>query len=280
MKVRILIFTSLTVAASLTAFGFIKNNEFVRGKISVNLTDGFSKQAAASCNSSVAFHTSLVSEPKPDVLTDFFYDIGPRFQPISKRDLAEARAVSDFIDQDETASLDAVRSTTIIIVENETQTGQRISGKSHLLTPNQLDFINSMDYSSSFLLEAVFSTKDPRVESKGENIYRPHMTVVPEKQAVYEGGKNAVLEYLRVNNEKNIYNLDESELRPAMLYFTVTKDGEVENVRLDRTSGYSEIDNAMLYLANHFPGEWLPAEDGLGEKIDQELVIFFGMVGC
>ena len=138
----------------------------------------------------------------------------------------------------------------------------------------------SFDYSSNFLLRAEFHTKDSLNASKGGNIYYPHMTVVPEKQARYDGGKDGLLDYLRQANQKNIYNLDEKKLQPAKLSFTVTENGTVINAELDRTSGYSKIDEAMINLVNNLPMKWDPAENANGEKVDQILVISFGMVGC
>jgi hypothetical protein len=33
-------------------------------------------------------------------------------------------------------------------------------------------------------------------------------------------------------------------------------------------------------LANNLPGKWQPAENAKGEKVDQVLVLSFGIVGC
>ncbi|HKK39413.1 MAG TPA: hypothetical protein VJ949_08340 [Cryomorphaceae bacterium] len=268
MKKRILIFSTLFIAASLTAFSFIGDRHST-----ATVTE-------TPCKTIYTSVTPIAEIFKPPVLTDFFYDFGPRFNPITKRDLANARTVSDFIDEKEVASMDGVRSTAVIIIKNDIQTDIRVFGKSERLTQEQLALIGAMEYSSNFLVQAEFHTKDANAELKGENIYRPHMTVVPEKQASYDGGRDALLDYFRKQNEKNIYNLDEEKLQPAKLHFTVTKNGTVEDVSLDRTSGYSNIDETMIRLANDLPGEWQPAENAKGEKVDQTLVVSFGIVGC
>ncbi|MGB6035264.1 MAG: hypothetical protein WBG42_03275, partial [Cryomorphaceae bacterium] len=190
------------------------------------------------------------------------------------------RSVSDFIDQNEMDQMDGVRSTTLIILENDRQTDLRSSGKSQNLTPEQLEMIHSIDYSSNFLLRTVFNTKDAQAESRGENIYYPHMTVVPEQQAAYSGGKNLLLDYLREKNEKTTSTVDAKKLQSAKLYFTVTKEGIVSKIRLDKSCGYPKIDQDMMELVVNLPGQWIPAEDEKGEKVDQVLVISFGVVGC
>ncbi len=268
MKKHLLIFSSILFAGGLTAYGILNDNY------------SYTPQNESSCNVvnvPIAFTANIL---KPDVLTDFFYDFGPRFSPISKEDLLKATSVSDFIDEKETRKYDGVGSTTLIIIENDIQTDKRISGKGERLSKEQLKMIESFEYSSNFLLRAVFRTEDSLAESKGENIYYPHMTVVPEKQAIYDGGKDGLLDYFRQENEKNIYNLDEKKLQPAKLSFTVSKNGTVENAELDRTSGYPHIDEAMINLVNNLPGKWKPAENAKGESVDQVLVVSFGMVGC
>jgi hypothetical protein len=250
MKSQILIFSTLIIAAGLAAFGITKDRD---------LTEPIADNP---CKVEFTPRTPIADIFKPNVLTDFFYDFGPRFNPITKQELSEARSVSDFVDQKEIARMDGVRSMTVIVIEND-----------------QLKLIQSFDYSSHFLIRAEFRS-NRQVELREENIYRPHMTVVPEKQAAYEGGKEALLSYMRESNQKNTCNLDERKLQPAKLSFTVTKNGMLEQVSLDRTSGYMAIDESMIKLANNLPGKWQPAENAKGEKVDQVLVLSFGMVGC
>ena len=75
-------------------------------------------------------------------------------------------------------------------------------------------------------------------------------------------------------------NVVAEKLKPAKLYFTVSKTGTIENVRLDRSSNYPIVDEAMIELIKNAPGEWLPAENEKGEKVEQELVVSFGLMGC
>jgi hypothetical protein len=283
MKKQLLIFSTLAFAAGLTAFGFITDGDFNHPtsqsfckpiEIEEN-TDG-----NTSCQATFASTFSITEIVEPATLTDFYYDFGSRFSPISKEDLSKAREVSDFIDENEIKNYGGVLSTTLIVMENDVRTDKRVSGKGEKLSKEQLKMIRSMDYSSNFLLRAVFRTENAQAESNGENLFYPHRTIVPESQAMYEGGKDGLLDYLRKQNEKNIYDLDEKKLQPAKLSFTVTKHGTVEDAALDRTSGYSKIDEAMISLINNLPGKWEPAQNANGEKVDQILVVSFGMVGC
>ena len=107
-----------------------------------------------------------------------------------------------------------------------------------------------------------------------------YLAVVPEKQAEYEGGKDALMEYLEENSKEARASIQMDELQPFKLFFTVTKKGTIENVKLDGTSGYLSINNTMIELITKAPGKWKPAENSKGEKVDQELVVSFGLMGC
>ncbi len=110
--------------------------------------------------------------------------------------------------------------------------------------------------------------------------YTPFLSVVHEKQAEYEGGKDALMEYLKENSKEARAGIQMDELQPFELLFTVTKKGTIENVKLDGASGYLSINNRMIELITKAPGKWHPAENSKGEKVDQELVVSFGARGC
>lgn len=212
--------------------------------------------------------------------TDFFYDFGTRFMPISKGYLNQATSFSDFVSQDDANWVDKYKSVTVILIENDKQTDTRATTKGGELSKRQLEMLQSADYSTNFLVEAMYMRKVEGVDKRYLNTMTPHLTVVPEKQAAYEFGREGLLNYLKDANSENIVNLDESKLQPAKLYFTITKEGKVADVKLDRTSGYENIDMTMIKLMSDTPGRWIPAENARGEKVDQTLVVSFGMVGC
>ena len=120
----------------------------------------------------------------------------------------------------------------------------------------------------------------------GKSGYNPFLTVVPVKQAEYEGGMDALMAYLKENSKENWAGVELDKLQAAKLFFTVTKKGTIENVRLDGTTSYISIDNAIIELITKAPGKWKPAENAKGEKVDQELelqlekIVMFGSKGC
>jgi len=223
---------------------------------------------------------TVASDEKEVVEVDFFYDLGPRYDPITKQFLNEVVRVTEFNTPEENQRIVTLKSTELIFIENDKQTNIRFKGESEMLTEAQLAFLHSAQYSSCFLVRTEFYSQNPVTGEAEFNYYSPHLTVVPEKQAVYKAGKEKLLAYFAKNNKENTLNLDEKKLRPAKLYFTVDKTGQITNVKLDRTSGYADIDDTMIDLLTHLEGDWEAAENEKGEKVDQELAISFGMLGC
>lgn len=48
----------------------------------------------------------------------------------------------------------------------------------------------------------------------------------------------------------------------------MTKKGTIENVYLDRTFGYADVDKTMKELINKAPGTLEPAQNTKGEEVD------------
>ena len=219
-------------------------------------------------------------ENKEVVYADFYYDLSPRFEPISKSKLHQATSVADFFETENLRPLANYESIEVVIIENDKQTEKRISNEYYTLSEKQVEMLLTFDYSTHFLIRAVFQENN---EKSGEMEYfraEPHFTVVPEKQATYEFSEEGLIDYITKSNKENTANLDESKLQFAKLYFTVTQDGTLTNIYLDRSSGYKKIDKAMIELLTNAPGKWTPAENPQGEKLEQELVVTFGVGGC
>ncbi len=268
MKKSILFTCALLATFSLTAFGFINWND-----TKTNHRESF-------CAKAVNSESLLVKEFVELEDADFFYDYGTRFRGVKKSTLENAKSITDFLPYKETAPVVSYYSVSVIIIKNDEQTDIRESGDDAVLTEGQMKLLRSSDYSTNFLIRAEFQGRNNHTGFIEDNYFTPHLTIVPEKEAEYIPGKEALLDYLKENNKENTLKLNKDKLQPAKLYFTVTKKGKIDKINLDRTSGYPEIDKAMIKLITNAPGKWAPAENTMGEKVDQELVISFGMIGC
>jgi hypothetical protein len=268
MKKSLLITCALLTTFSLTAFGFI------------NWTDTNSDQDGSACINIDEAKTLLISPFVALEETDFFYDFGTRFRGVKKSTLEHATSINDFLYYDDLDKVLTYYTVSVIIIKNDEQTDIRETGKSDILTAGQIALLRSSEYSTNFVVRAEFQEKNKNFGIPKDNYFTPHLTIVPEKQAAYLPGRDALLNYFKESNKAKTVHLDKNKLQPAKLYFTVTKKGAIARIRLDRSCGYPDIDKNMIKLIAKAPGKWIPAENEKGEKVDQELVISFGLIGC
>lgn len=214
------------------------------------------------------------------VFDDFIYDVGPRFRAIKKSEIMNAESIVDFLSTEEISKIDELETVNVVLVVDDKQTKVSQTGTSKELTAAQIRLLQSFNYDTNFALRVDFKEKNPDTEMLENNYAHPHMTIVPEKQATFLDGKEALKSYLKYETEEVRTNVDPEKLKPAKLYFTVSKEGTIENVYLDRPSGYPKVDEKMIELIKNVPGTWLPAENTKGEKVPQELVVSFGLIGC
>ena len=232
--------------------------------------------------------------PLKDTVTysDFFYNAGTRYKALRKSDLNRAVAITDIINDERVDHSSNYKEVSVILIENDDHSEIRESGQSEMLTAKQKELLNSLEYSSSFLVRADYDLKSQPKDKWDHDYFSPYYTVVPEKQAEYiydekvilfskpMNGMDALVQFLADKNKENIRNLDEDKLKSAKLSFTVTRMGTIADIKLDHTCGYPAIDKRMLELIGQAPGYWVPAENEKGEKVDQELVVSFGIMGC
>lgn len=224
------------------------------------------------------FYSNESSEDEP--ASNFFYDYGPRFDGVTKSTLRNATLITDLFRSEDIQDVVAYGTVMLVLIENEQQAEIRAYSEGTLLTDEQKALLNSLDYSDNFNLRADCKRYDSIWDETREGFHSPHWTIVPEKQAAYLEGKDALLNYLMKGSEDERILAKADIMRPAKLYFTVTKHGTISDVKIGNRSGYEAFDARMVELLQELPGKWTPAENEEGEKIDQELVVSWGFEGC
>ena len=240
MKQRILIFSLLITAASLTAFTF----------------------ASSDGNSSTL---------------NLLYKLDSRYSEITKEELSNTTSVLELVPCMKsdwwTSSFEKV---SIVVMDD----GEEIAAEGYGTKFNQvqLQLLRSAPYSTNFYIWARGKDHLPDAGKLDENIY--YYTITPENEAEYEGGEEAFVQFIKEGIEPNTSIMDEDNLRPGQLDFTITKDGKVEDIKLLSSSGYGEIDELLMELISQTQEDWIPAQNKEGQNVDQEFTFFFGANGC
>ena len=267
MKKSILIVCAVIATFSLTAFGYMNwsNNITGREVQSHNVTN----------NPEFNF-LNLINKPAEP---DFFYDVDSRFiKTITKADLHNAKSINDIFSENETMGIESFRDVNIVILPREKEKFEKGNGDE--LNSSQLNLLKSTDYSTDICIEAFCKKMISETGKTEEQCFVYYITIVPEKEAVFKDGHQALIDYLKKNSKEEVASISKDKLEPGKVRFIITVDGRIGHVALESTSGYTSIDDKMVKLIQSLPGEWEPASNSKGEKVNQELVYSFGIIGC
>lgn len=256
MKKRLIIFCLLLVTVSLAAYTVINRDTRTYDE-TVNLNDDSIKNIVT------------VKDKEP---LEFFFYVGSRFESIKKSDVDKATSIYDFISDEDKLEIKTLNATELILVINDKRTNFREYGTDENLTNDQIELLRSIYYSKHFVMKAIYENNNSEFHD-----FNPHYTVVPEIQATYANGLDALMKYLKKNKSKDTRFIDEKKMQAVKVSFTISENGTMTNVNLDRTTGYPQLDLELKELIKSAPGKWEPAQNEAGEPVEQELVLSFGL---
>ncbi|NNE29785.1 MAG: hypothetical protein HKN16_09110 [Saprospiraceae bacterium] len=205
--------------------------------------------------------------------------VGPRFaNTISKEGLHQASSINDIIPP--SAPLSNPQYNSVLVTKLVQSMEISESGKSHLFTPKQKELILSMDYSNDFYLRGDYTALDPHSGLMKEDYQISYFTIIPEIQASFHEGQEALINLIKDTIRPKLHGVEEGGLRPGRINFVVTEEGNINQVEFESTCGYDLIDEEFSSLLKGMKGKWIPATNAEGEKVSQELVFFYGKMGC
>ncbi|NND63574.1 MAG: hypothetical protein HKN48_10340 [Flavobacteriaceae bacterium] len=282
---------SILLIVTIGLLSFAAYSMFLRNDATKEVADNSLKEeSTANSNDGTVVENSIVytADEKSDVdynidyglSPDFFLEVGPRLNTITKEELGKTTSFADFIAKEHAQSIVSYKTLDVILLDDTELTKTRVDGKGGNFSEEQLNFLKSFDYSTNILIWAEYTEKDQRTGLLQDNHWTPYLTIVPETQAEYKDGHEALLNYLTENTAEVSFELDKDKLKPGRIYFTITQDGKISNVKVNATCGFDSIDKLMINLIRFTSGKWESAKNAEGEKVNQDLVISFGRMGC
>lgn len=260
MKKNVIIFGTTLAIISLLFFGFTNWNN-------TNI------EIAKSLSNEISSLDQNVRKATPDL----YYGVDTRFAAIKKTDIDKATTIYDFLNEGEKQQIEHINSVRLIMVKDNQLSNISAFSTNDQLTEAQLKILKSTEYFNHFTIRTDFKGKNIDTGKLEDRFFGPHITVVPDQQATYLNGKKALLNYLKENSKESMTAIKGDDLGAIKISFLVTKEGVVSNIKHDAmTTGYSSIDQKLMELIKNIPGEWIPAKNSLGEKIDYEFVFTFG----
>lgn len=209
------------------------------------------------------------------------YDLSSRFMmTVTKERLANALSLADLQLDAGTVPLVSYYSTRITVLDGQMEDVLNADGNSGEFNDAQLELMRTVGYSMNIRITADYRHPNPATGRLEYGQCTPHLTIVPEKEAEYAYGKAALVAYVKKNASELAYGLEADRLEAGRVTFTVTAMGRIANVKLSSSTGHADYDQRVLQLVATLPGRWTPATDAQGLPVEQELVFFFGTMGC
>ncbi len=261
-KRKIIIWSGLALFC-ITTFGFVINKDahsVINQKYSEKLDfKGFEKKTAF----------------------EFIYKVDTRFsKTITKEQIDAALSVEDVIPREEVKKVGSYLKIHLTTFVEDRLDWIQVSCEGALFNKEQIQMLQSMDYSSSFSITGKVKKLDTQTSTMIEDTLIYYMTVVPYKPAAYMEGSDALIHYIKTQSREAAAIVDEKIIRPGKISFMITKEGGIGRAKLTSTSGDIPLDIRMLEVVKNIPGKWDIARNERGENVDQELVLFFGLIGC
>lgn len=213
----------------------------------------------------------------------FNYRFGSRFGfKVSKTQLEHAKTVYDIIDQNAKENYQSFHAIQIgMLNENGHELYEDgLLNEEANFNPSQISLLRSLSVSDNFFLRAKASQIDASTQSTKEGDFANYITVVPEKEAEYEKGVEGFVDYLKKKSKKMVLGLNPDELGFGRIHFTVDVNGRIKSLKVHATSDLPKLDTKMIKIIEQAPGKWIPAEDAEGNPTAQEMVFFYGKMGC
>jgi hypothetical protein len=166
-------------------------------------------------------------------IPDLYYGVDTRFAAIKKSDIYKATTIYDFLNEGEKKQIAHINSVKLVIIKDNQQSDIQAYGDSDKLTEAQLKILKSTDYFSHFTVRTEFKEKNKETGKLEERFFGPHITVVPDKQATYVNGHQALINYLKKNSKESMNVIKGDKLGAIKLSFIVTKEGTITQLKHD-----------------------------------------------
>jgi TonB family protein len=148
-------------------------------------------------------------------------------------------------------------------------------GENDTLTAKQIDLLHRAELGTDLTVTVLYKYRNAVTGKPEENRMNTTLTVIPDVEAVYEGGFRGVINYIKKKAGNKITDKLPKKFQPAIVRFTVSEEGKISDAYVYKSSGDYKTDKLLLEAVNSMP-EWKPAEYLNGKKVKQEFQLSFG----
>ncbi len=234
----------------------------------------------AECNSTEEYKIDIVkaeeTKPKRNYSSLWFNLRGLQTRSVTQLEMGEAKELNDiyknypknWIDKYVSVQLSAITKEDTIVA----------TGLNNIFNTSQRELLVNTPLNAILNVRVSYLMKNSITEKYDSQEMVLNLTVVPEHQAVFKRGMAGLQDYMKQYDTliRTLENFEDPT--QTRVWFTVNKQGEVEDVRLTGTSGDTYLDETALRLVRDMP-LWSPAINN-GQVVEQEYEFTLGFPGC
>ena len=221
----------------------------------------------------------IVNMKNKSSLSKLPLNIGFRYNAVvSLENLCNAKTILDILPAEATTNIESIQSVRISILNANADVIESIGNGN--LSNDQLNLLQSLDYSTNIRIFSKCKWKNPHTGILENHDLVYYMSIIPENEALYPKGASAIIDYIRNNYFNFMLDLNLNKLRPGRIKFTISEKGDLINPKLESSSGNAQFDQSILNLIKNLPEKWIPATNNAGKSVNQDLILFFGNMGC
>jgi TonB family protein len=198
-------------------------------------------------------------------------------RPVTVETLNRSKSLVDFIPGYPESWISSYVSVEILTSSDGIQ--HKATGPNQLLTAEQKNILSSAGLGANIIVNVIYKYDDLATNSVEKKQVNVSMTVVPETEAEYVGGREELNKYLRKNVSDRIPKEASAKLKQGMIVFTVNEEGEIVNAKISNTSGDPATDKLFVEAINNMP-KWKPAQNSKGVKVRQGFEFSIVVGGC
>ena len=156
----------------------------------------------------------------------------------------------------------------------------RAKGSNNILNAEQQSLLKMAEIGNNIDVEVKYYSENVVTKERVINTMNFRLSLIPEVEANYPGGQDALRAYLK---QAAIDKIDEKiakKITQAKVRFSINSQGKACDARISETTGNQEVDRLLLETVAKMPA-WKPAHDVNGNKIKQEFEFSVGWnIGC
>lgn len=153
------------------------------------------------------------------------------------------------------------------------------SGISDVLNQEQKELIRLADRSNEIAVAVMYLPENSLKDNTAKQ-YDFKVTVIPDKNAGYAEGAEALIQYLHQNGIVGIDAGSFTGYDLTAIKFTIAEQGQIADIQVVLPSKDVKIDEMLVTAISKMPN-WKPAEFSNGLKVKQDFVLTIGnMENC